>query len=66
MSQVPSQQQQAQHQPSPANDKRSGRDRRSESDRRQARTDWKGEDQRQLEERRAYVGRRQAAAWRHH
>ena len=47
-------------------DKRSSEkeDRRTASDRRQENLGWPSEERRSEEDRRAYVGRRQAAAWR--
>jgi len=51
-------------QPATAGDKRKRDDRREKSDRRRSRQKFAGKEQRHAEDRRAWVGRRQAAEWR--
>lgn len=51
-------------QPPIPGDKRTRGERRDNSDRRQRAMDWSGAERRRAGERRSWVGRRQAAAWR--
>ena len=50
--------------PPSAGDKRQTGERRDNPDRRQTLVVWSGTERRQADERRAWVGRRQAAEWR--